>query len=61
MSQGDAALADGSLPRVGAIIDSLQTLAVLPDDQTRLADGLFMAASDALTAALEKQDLPVRD
>jgi formylglycine-generating enzyme required for sulfatase activity/serine/threonine protein kinase len=58
VSQGDAALADGSLPRVGAIIESLQTLGVLPDDQTRLADGLFMAASDALTAALEKQDLP---
>ncbi|MGZ0174915.1 MAG: LamG-like jellyroll fold domain-containing protein, partial [Planctomycetales bacterium] len=58
VAQGDAALADGSLPRVGAIIESLQTLDVLPDDQTRLADGLFTAASAALTAALEKQDLP---
>ena len=58
VSQGDAALADGSLPRVGAIIESLKTLNVLPDDQTSLADGLFTSASAALTSALEKKDLP---
>ncbi len=58
VSQGNAVLADGSLPRVGAIIELLQTLDVLSDDQTRLADGLFTAASDVLTKALEKQDLP---
>ena len=57
VSQGDTALADGSLPRVGAIIESLQTLAVLPDDQTRLAEGLPAAASRLIGAAVADGDV----
>ena len=55
--QGETALVDGRLLWFGEIIQSLNTLDVLPDDRALLSGKLLTAASDALKTALDTKNL----